>query len=1154
MRKTLTRVFASLLCIAMLATCAFMASAAEEFSDVKSNNWFYDYVTYMAGKGIINGYAEDGTFRPNNNVDRKEFITMMVNTFGLTAKTTINYNDVPSGSWYYDYYSKAAAQGFLKDVFTGSTMRPADELKREEAAALLMAYLDYPEDEKASTSKFEDYYEIDSDYRTYVLQAAKVGIIDGIEEDGELYFRPDQTLTRAQAAKILSVAAGTIASDDVKDELESDVSGNLIVTKSCTIRNVDIPGNVIITEGATGDVIFNNCEIGGTVSVRSKANVAFANGSVEKLNIDVIGANIEVKQSVEIEELNALNANATIDFATSNASVATINVPSGATGVKVTGTDGEIEVLNVKAGSFSSTIAPEECNIDSSVSATIGGVAYKDGVKGEISVIWKNGNEYLNFETYKNGTVKYYYTATSSAPAKTAFTTAYNAADTSSSVNAKAGVSVSELLYGEAVSLKDFPYVVAALVDGSTVVSTPIIVNRDGAKYGFKIMPTLAVSGNNDQLKGTAAVSGTAYYYYTNDDVAPDSYADAMTIYKATASTIKGTVDFTTSATTKTLKAVSAVEEFGHCVVFLLDSNNNQYQPILLERDFQTTALNTEPYILISTETDGYDTLVITAPSSGTVKVLYTNSTLKYTVSSFNTEYNAANKTPANGELKLAYSGSVTANKEVSIKLAKSADVNAEGYDFAVIQYGSNAPVRVDRINDVDGFAGTTLPTVLKTTGKDIIVFTTIDEATYGNSVKYMYVSANKAYTPESFEAMYKTVADNVKGEISYNGNCYVELTSEKQSSNISEAYVVFMFVGTGRAYQPVTVARGTIGTGFVGTPTAAYDVDKKSASITFNAKIPFDLEYFVIDKNTYSTETLANMFNYKRMPDDVTDITISSISKSSIDQGENKGVAITGVLKGDKYLAIRAKDATVKYTPTVISIATIDDGIKGGETPSISFASTSGTVEISIQASADAAGKTFEYYYTNTKPETTANYNTIFKGNGPSGSVTITSSDTSSLKTFEAGKWLDMAEYKYLVYRVVSSTGESMTPGYVTLPIIYRANANIIADQSIQGQLNVSPCDTEKYTVYWFYTKTQLTVTKANFSSSYNSNSYCRGYKNIEAASANAEQNIQTDFSQPTGTNATTYKYIYVCLKDAAGKYYQPVELKVPGTYTVGG
>ncbi len=1148
MRKTLTRVFAALLCIAMLATCAFIASAAEEFSDVKSSNWFYDFVTYMAGKGIINGYP-DGTFGPNKNVNRSEFVTMVVNTFGLTAEKSISFNDVKSSNWYYEYYSKAAAQGFLTEVFTGNTMRPTDDLTREEAAALLMAYMDYPEDEKASTSKFEDYSDISSAYRDYVLQAAKAGIIDGIEEDGDFYFRPDDTLTRAQAAKILSVAAGTIASSNVSSELEFDESDNLIVTKACTIRNVEIPGNVIITEGVTGTVNFNNCDIEGTVSVRSKAKVVFSGGSVEELNVDVASANIEVKQSVEVATINVYNPTVAISFSTS-ASVDKLNVPSGSTGVNIVGTSGEINMLTVKANSFSSTIAPEKCEIDSTVSATIGGVSYKEGVKGEIVVKWKNGGEYLSFETYKDGAVKYYYTSSSTAPSKTAFTTAYNGADYRASINATSGEAVNETIYGETVGLKDFPYVVAALVDGSTVTSTPVIINREGAKYGFKIMPSLAISSNNDQLKGTAVAEGTIYYYYTNESIAPESYTAAMSAYAATASAAKGTVDCTISSMTKTLKAVSAVEQYGYCVVFLLDSKGNQYQPVLIERPFQTNGLNTEPYILISDEADGYDTLVITAPSSGTVKVLYTNSTLNYTVSSFNTEYSAANKTPVANELKLAYSGSATANKEVSIKLAKSADVTAEGYDFAVIQYGSNLPVRVSRIKDVDGFEGTTLPTVLKTTDRDIIVFTPFSEAMYGNSVKYMYVSTNKAYTSESFETMYKTVADNVKGEIALNDGTMKEIKSTKQSSNISEGYVVFMFIGTGRAYQPVTVARSSIGTGFIGTPAASYDVDTSSATITFNAKIPFDLEYFVVDKNTYSTETLANMFNYKRMPDDVTEITVKLINKTDVDQGENKNIAISGVNKGDKYLAIRAKDTTIKYTPTIISISTVDDGIKGGSLPKIEFFSTGGTIEIHITASDDAAGKTFKYYYTNTKPETTANYNTIFNGNGPSGSVAITKAD--NVISFEAGEWLNMAEYKYLAYRVVDSTGNSMTPGYKELPLNYRANATITADQESGGaKLNVAPCDTEKYTVYWFYSKTQLTVTKANFASSYgsSSNSYCRNYKNIEAAAANEAQEIVTDFSQPTGTNPAVYKYIYVCLKDANGKYYQPIELKVPGT-----
>lgn len=1141
MRKTITRALVTLLCLAMLASCVLTASAAGDFSDVKSSNWFYDYVTYMADKGIINGYP-DGTFGPNKNVNRSEFVTMIVNTFGLTAEKSINFSDVSESNWYHEYYSKAAAQGFLGEVFTGSTMRPTDDLTREEAASLLMAYLDYPEDEKASTSEFEDYTDISTAYRNYVLQAAKAGIIVGFEEDGDYYFRPDETLTRAQAAKILSVAAGTIADSAVSNDLEFDESDNLIVTKACTIRNLTIPGNVIITEGvSTGTVSFVNCEIEGTVSLRGKATVSFSDGAVEKLNIDVASASVELKQAVEVAELNAYYSSASVDFYT-NAVVEEFNVVSGSTGVTVSGTSGEIETLNVKANSFSSTITPDECNIDSSISATVGGVAYKDGVKGSIGVIWANDNEYLTFETYKDGSIKYYYTASSSAPSKTSFTTNYNNADHKDTVTAKAGKSDLATLSGESVSLEDFPYVVAALVDGTTVTSTPVVINREGSKYGFTVSPTLTLNGTYDQLKCTAVKAGTLYYYYTEDGTVPETYKAAENAYKTTLSAIKGTVDCTASAKTVNLKTVTAVENYGYCVFFYLGDDDTQYQPVIVERPYLTNGLSDEPYILISSEKDGKDTLVITAPSSATVKILYTNSTLNYTVSSFTTAYNAANKTPAAGEVKLAYSGSATANKEAKITLAKSDDVST--YKYAVVQYGSNLPIRVDRITDVDGFEGTTLPTVLKTTGKDIIVFNPIDETSYGSVVKYMYVSTNKGFTSDSFETTYKTIADNVKGEFSISDGTALEKESTKQSSNISEGYVAFMYISGGRAYQPVTVARSDAGTGFVGTPTASYDVDSATATLNFNAKVSFTLEYMILPKKNISTQSLTYMFESRgRDLDDIDEDGNTNDEfkiytyNSTIVHGANSGT-IDGVNKGDKYIALRAQKDSIKYTPLIIDISNIDDGIKKDSI--IYVSSKNGVVKIELTASTDAIGKTFEYYYTKTEPKTTAAYNTIFKGSDPSGSVPITD---GNMIVFEAGNWLDMADYVYLAYRVVDNAGNSMTPGYVTLPIECRANAHIAPDSTSKGVIHVTPKDTEKYVAYWFFSTTELNLTNDNFLSSYNSaKTGYKGIKNIESSAADMDvEDIQTDFKQPDD-GKTVYKYVYVCLKDANGKYYQPI------------
>ncbi len=1144
MRKTIIRAIGAILCFAMLATGIFTAAAAGTFPDVTEENWFYDYVTYMAEKEVIVGIKDDADgklyFRPNQYVKRSEFVKMMVETFGLTAEKSISYSDVSSTNWFYSYYKKAAAHGFLTDVFTGSAMRPTEDLTREEAAALLMAYLAYPEDQKASSSKFVDYYEISSNFSGYVLQAAAVGIIDGIEEDGDLYFKPEDTLTRAQAAKILSVAAGTIANDDVSDELEFEESDNVIVIDACTISDLEINGNVIITEGASGKITFIDCEIEGFVDNRSTAEVTFSGGSVEKLNLNSSSSDIILKNKVEIKELNANKSGASIAFY-ANSEVDVLNVETGATSVKVTGT-GEIGTANVKANSFSCEFEPDEIKLNSGVSAVIDNVTYKDGLKGEISIIWSNDSEFIAYETYQAGKINYYYTESSTKPSKTNFTSLYNSALEKDSLTAKAGEAGLEVISGEAISVEDYPYVVVALVDGSTVVSEPAVISRDGSKYGFAVKPTIAISSNNDQLKFTPVVAGTLYYYYTNDNTAPSTYNDALLAYKATPSTAKGTKDCTKTAVTMTTKAVTAVEEFAYCVVFYT-SENAQFLPIILDRPYLTNGLSTDPYIIISDKADGKDTLVIKAPTGGTVKVLYTNSTLNYTASSFETAYNAANKTPKEGELKLAYSGTVTANKEATIALAKSADVTAEGYQYAVIKLGSNLPIRVARIDDIDGFAGTTLPTVLKTTDKDVIVFTPTASAAYGNTVKYMYVSSSKGYTSETFEAAYKTVADNAKREISVSSGDMVELKSEKQSSNISEQYVAFMFIGSNGAHQPVVVQRGSVGTGLVGTPTASYDVDENQATLTFNAKVPFDLEYFVIDKNTYSTDTLAHMFDTGRFSDN-TDIDMKKMFKESVKQGENK-TNMTGILASDKYIAIRAKDTNIKYTPVIIALSIVDDGITGGGEPNVTLDSVDGAVKITITAANSAVGKTFEYYYTTTEPETVADYNKIFNGNGVSGEYKINSNSASL--TFEAGKWLDMVDYGYLAYRVVDNAGNSLTPGYVTLPVKYRANANIIHDGSSQGKILVTPFDSAKYTVYWFYSTTQLTLTNDNYASNYSStaNRYNRNYKEVESV---AQQAIITDFVQPSD-GKTEYKYIYVCLKDASGKYYQPVELKVPGT-----
>lgn len=80
MKKLLALVLALALVLPGLLMPASAASSRTSFSDVKSSDWFYPYVTQLAQAGGINGYP-DGTFRPKNNITRAEVANIAVKLF-----------------------------------------------------------------------------------------------------------------------------------------------------------------------------------------------------------------------------------------------------------------------------------------------------------------------------------------------------------------------------------------------------------------------------------------------------------------------------------------------------------------------------------------------------------------------------------------------------------------------------------------------------------------------------------------------------------------------------------------------------------------------------------------------------------------------------------------------------------------------------------------------------------------------------------------------------------------------------------------------------------------------------------------------------------------------------------------------------------------
>lgn len=78
------------------------AQNSGRFWDVKEGEWYVKYVVVAEEKGIIAGY-EDGSFRPEREVNTAEFLKMLTLTFGLQQNLPYSFTDVPQEVWYGRY-------------------------------------------------------------------------------------------------------------------------------------------------------------------------------------------------------------------------------------------------------------------------------------------------------------------------------------------------------------------------------------------------------------------------------------------------------------------------------------------------------------------------------------------------------------------------------------------------------------------------------------------------------------------------------------------------------------------------------------------------------------------------------------------------------------------------------------------------------------------------------------------------------------------------------------------------------------------------------------------------------------------------------------------------------------------------------------------
>ncbi|AOY75628.1 S-layer homology domain-containing protein [Clostridium formicaceticum] len=170
------------------------APQTETFQDVVGH-WGEKYITPLVATGAIKGYP-DGSFRPNANITRAEFATVLVKAFDLEMKGDKVFDDTQN-HWAKDFVAAAQAHGIISG-YDDTTFGANDLITREQMAVMIVKTAKL--EAVAGNSTFIDSSNISEWAVAAVEAAAANSIISGYQDQT---FKPKANATRAEAVTVI---------------------------------------------------------------------------------------------------------------------------------------------------------------------------------------------------------------------------------------------------------------------------------------------------------------------------------------------------------------------------------------------------------------------------------------------------------------------------------------------------------------------------------------------------------------------------------------------------------------------------------------------------------------------------------------------------------------------------------------------------------------------------------------------------------------------------------------------------------------------------------------------------------------------------------------------------------------------------------------
>lgn len=147
------------------------------FQDVANDAWYRDFVEYVYTHKLMDGYSAT-VFGPGRKLTRAQLAQILYSKEGKPTITSASpFSDVDSNDWFYESVTWAASKGYVSGYGKGK-FGPNDPITREQLATILYCYAGKPH-ASANLDSFTDSDSISSYARTPLMWAVANQVMRG---------------------------------------------------------------------------------------------------------------------------------------------------------------------------------------------------------------------------------------------------------------------------------------------------------------------------------------------------------------------------------------------------------------------------------------------------------------------------------------------------------------------------------------------------------------------------------------------------------------------------------------------------------------------------------------------------------------------------------------------------------------------------------------------------------------------------------------------------------------------------------------------------------------------------------------------------------------------------------------------------------------